>query len=215
MRNVCCFLVIAFSMSCTRMGKQSKDNKTEPGTEKSCTISTEHKRSLAKIKNKKFKLLLGCFPFINTPFKLSYNASENTPLTNEELFFFITEEEQKEQLGCDTYYPAFVFYQNDRIGCILLRNYSPGAFGVNNDVYELYLFDYHGTLIKKEEIGCNCYDSNMGSNDYYSTVLDSVFVDKQRIRIYSRQEYGTLMQEEKNEMPDFYEEKSDSSIILY
>ncbi len=55
--------------------------------------------------------------------------------------------------------------------------YTPGAFGIYNTYFKVYTFDKDGKQLDSDEIGCFCYDSNLGANDYYQTDLECEFMN--------------------------------------
>lgn len=89
------------------------------------------------------------------------------------------------------------YHVSSPFGHLLLvyHYYTPGAFGIQNTFLELYSFDFKGNQIDGEVIGCYCYDSNMGANDYYATDDDLKF-DENGVDVFSTHEHGTLFDEE-------------------
>jgi hypothetical protein len=101
----------------------------------------------------------------------------------------------QEDLGYGNYYYGYVFYNSNYVGLIITRYYTPGAFGINNYFVELFTLNDEGKLIDSEELGCFCHDTNMGSNDYYSTEL-KIVVDSNKIIVNKRNIHATLIEKE-------------------
>ncbi|MFZ5554464.1 MAG: hypothetical protein ACOZCO_15195 [Bacteroidota bacterium] len=106
----------------------------------------------------------------------------------------------------NTYHPRYVYKSEKFYAFIYIDHYYPGAFGIDNTNVVLMTISKDGFLIDSEYIGCSCYDSNMGANDFYSTD-DSFMWTKNQIKVTSKQLYATLYEEEGVE--SFSEEKTE------
>lgn len=95
----------------------------------------------------------------------SYLFPENYP---DEL----TEEEIYEINRGYAYYYGYVFFRENYLGLFVNQYFTPGAAGVNDYTIYLLTFDYFGNPIGRQELGCNCMDTNMGTNDYYQTEVN-------------------------------------------
>ncbi len=97
-----------------------------------------------------------------------------------------------------TFFYGLVFYQPNYIGLLPFRNGTPGVAGVNNFYVDLFTFDYAGNRLDSKEIGCYCYDSNMGSNEYFASELN-ILIDSSYIKIKQKDIHATLFENEADE----------------
>ena len=145
------------------------------------------------IKNDSLKKFMKDFETITYPFEFKEppNSKEVIDYKSLKHFFNI----DKEDLGFENYYYGYVFYESSYLGLIFTRHYSPGAFGIESFFVELITLTYDGEIIDSKELSCLCYNSNFGSNDYYSTEF-KIVVNSKKIIVYERNIHATLIQED-------------------
>lgn len=136
------------------------------------------------ITNDSLRLFVKDFATINYPYSISKPNDEKTIDLNK-MNRILHLNKSKEDIGLEEYYYGYVFFDDSFLGLIITHFYTPGAFGIENYFMELITLDYNGKYIDSEVLGCYCNDTNMGSNDYFSTDL-KIVVDELEIKIFKR-----------------------------
>lgn len=162
-------------------------------------------KGLYSISNVNFKKLVKGFEAKERPFRIK-DYWEGDTISEKQAVKYMNYVEEDWSMFT-VFYKGYVLFEEDYVGLITNIYDTPGAFGVHNNFIWLYRYTYDGKLIDAEEMGCYCYDSNMGSNDYYSTALELV-VGTEAITIHSSDIHATLFEEDvkEGEKP-FYKEK--------
>lgn len=141
-----------------------------------------------------FDDLINLFKSVDFPFEPKH-LTEGFIDTLDYQHYFNEDEEFMSGWGFHELTPGY--HVSTSFGHLLLvyHFYTPGAFGIQNTFIELYSFDFEGNQLDAQEIGCYCYDSNMGANDYYATD-DKLKFDENGVDVFSTHEHGTLFDEE-------------------
>jgi hypothetical protein len=149
---------------------------------------------------KKFKEV--SLPYTYSPY-MEDESAEDAAMTYEEVSKFITPDFSEEDWMM-TFYYGVVYYTENYIGFVYTDHYHPGAFGINNYGMSILIISHNGEMISRGELGCNCMDSNMGSNEYYSSESTAtIYEDK--IIVESTNTHATLFEEEESETEPFEE----------
>lgn len=156
------------------------------------------RRSLADIQDKNLRALCELYDEQVLPFPVKLKGEDGGKEVPKSAWTYIFAD-TSEMFYYNALYAGQIFFQPSYFGLLTLHSYSPGAFGIYNDFIRMATFRYDGRVISQLELGCyGCYDSNMGSGDYYAT-SDSCWVTPQQITAYRTDEHGSLDMEEGQE----------------
>lgn len=166
------------------------------GTAFSQTEQDSCTERLNKVKNDTLKAFLKKFETFNYPIKLTELNESN--VINKKLVKHFLDIELEVGFGYEEFYYNIAFYEENYIGLVFTRYFSPGAFGINNYFVNLITIDYSGNVIDDEDIGCFCNDTNMGSNDYYASDI-KVTIEKGNIFVIEDNTHATLIVEDEED----------------
>jgi hypothetical protein len=189
-----------------------------------CPLNDKNTSLLNKLQDTLLRNQLSCFEFITIPFspKIQSEDSGVKQITSRSFLkkYFSSDDEsfegEENAMNPNSYFVGYIFELPSSIGVIMNRHYYPGAFGIDNTFSELYVFDYSGKRISQKTLGCNCYDSNMGSNEINAT-YDSIVVQNKFATVYSKITRDQLLEStEGEELPKVeYSEKSETKVVNY
>ncbi|GAA4276345.1 hypothetical protein [Aquimarina mytili] len=163
------------------------------------------------IKNDSLRAFVVNFEPITYPFTFS-QPNDKKDMDIELLNHFLDQEiTQEENLGYGAIFYGYVFFDNNYFGLIHTRYYDPGAMGIHNYFMDLATLSYDGKIIDYRGLGCFCYDSNMGSNEYFATQL-AITIDQGKISIKKEDIHATLIEDE--ETTDAFEDIISSAYEL-
>ena len=77
------------------------------------------------------------------------------------------------------------FFTEHHIYLFTIEYYSPRAFGIDDQLLLVHIFDYKGNLKSSKNLGCNCNDSDMGIEAEHSRSA-SILVDWDKITIFKK-----------------------------
>jgi hypothetical protein len=152
-------------------------------------LEARDRRQLADIQDKDLRALAALYEEVSLPFTPTLDT-ERPELSRSAYRYVFADTSEL------SYYNALYAGQcallPDFFALVTLHSYSPGAFGIYNDFIRLSTFRYDGKAISQIELGCHsCYDSNMGTGDYYATQDSCVFAYG-RITCFRVDEHGSL-----------------------
>ncbi len=151
-------------------------------------------KEIHQIENDSLRQFIEHFETITRPFVFSNYTSGEYIEPKLVQHFFDLDEEDTEERGVGYYY-GYVYYEKEYLGIIYTKNYSPGAFGIDNYYINLVTLTYDGNLIDTKELGCFCNDSNLGSNDYHKSEL-IITIDIREVSIKEKTTHATLIEED-------------------
>lgn len=149
------------------------------------------------IKNDSLKAIVRKFEEKQYPFTLA-EIKDDEVIDASMLNQLLKLELEISELGLQEYYYGYVFYDKEFFGLVITHYYTPGAFGIENYFLELITVTYEGKVISHEVLSCFCNDTNMGSNDYYSTEPEIIF-DARKIVVNEKLTHATLVEDESEE----------------
>ena len=165
---------------------------------------------------------ISSFPTKDFPFEILNQANEadgSGGLDTLAVQQFIYENySEEEYFGYNNFIPVFKVETEFGYMVGLHHFFTPGAFGIYDTYFIIVTYDQEGNQIDNSEIGCYCYDSNMGSNDFYETDIDATF-NKDEILISGVGIHATLFEEEEffedGELVEpFHHEETFSSVFV-
>jgi hypothetical protein len=156
-------------------------------------------RQLADIQDTHIRALAGLYEEATLPFTATFSTERPELELARDAYGYVFAD-TSELYYYNALYAGQCVLMPDYFALLTLHSYSPGAFGIDNAFIRLATFRYDGKVISQVELGCHsCYDSNIGSADYYATQDSCVFSDG-RITCYRVDEHGSLgLGDEQNE----------------
>ena len=176
-------LIFAFNNNCL----SQENTKTKGNLSNSININKN------RIKPDSLGKFIENFKPVVLPFEFTYTADSIIIDGSWINYFYKDYEDSGEKLYCN-----YVFYSSSYLGLIINSNWEPGVAGVSNNNIDLFTISYDGKIIDELDLGCFCFDSNMGSNDYYSTELN-VAIDTNKIIRNEKHTHAILVEEEGEE----------------
>jgi hypothetical protein len=172
-----------------RLGKSSEEEYQSFKTQK----------TLADVKDKKLNKFLKQFATKESKYTLdNYNEETAALLDTNDVKQYLQWNYDEEGWMKSAFHPIAAMYYDRFILLVVIREWTPGAFGIFNNFIEGYTIDYTGKKISSAAIGCYCNDSDMGINEFHHSE-DIIHFSFGKITANHHYYHETLFEEELEE----------------
>lgn len=106
------------------------------------------------------------------------------------------------------------FFTENYIYLFTIEYYFPGAFGIEDQMLLVHIFDYDGRLKSTKNIGCDCFDSDMGIEAEHMS-NSSILVDWAKITVFTKSNstYFELDKEVNTSEVDYYKITKEGELL--
>lgn len=161
--------------------------------------SCKSKKTQADVKDKKLALFLKQFPGKEIKYTLNnYNEETAALLDTNDVKQYLQWSFDEEGWMKSSFHPVAAMYYDRFILLVVIREWTPGAFGIFNNFIEGYTIDYTGNKISSSELGCYCNDTDMGINEFHHSE-DIIHFSFGKIKAEHHYYHETLFEEELEE----------------